>query len=226
MLPGYLTPTEGTHTTHFSIIDAEGNLVSGTQTVNLTFGSRVRRRRHRLRAQRRDGRFRARRRQAECVSAWSATTPTRRSRHSRPLSSMTPSFVVGARSRRRARHAGRQPHHHDGAARASSRSSTASRRQQFVANPRYHHQYLPDVISAEQGALSAGRGQGAARRWATPSATARAPWGFMNAVSWDRKTGKMHARRRSARRVRQRRSAVRSDPIPTMPDSRSDADRQ
>jgi len=38
MLPGYLNPEERDHTSHFSIMDADGNLVSGTQTVNLSFG--------------------------------------------------------------------------------------------------------------------------------------------------------------------------------------------
>jgi len=38
MLPGYLNADEREHTSHFSIIDADGNLVSGTQTVNLSFG--------------------------------------------------------------------------------------------------------------------------------------------------------------------------------------------
>jgi len=40
MLPGYMSPDESLHTSHFSIIDAEGNLVSATQTVNTTFGSK------------------------------------------------------------------------------------------------------------------------------------------------------------------------------------------
>jgi gamma-glutamyltranspeptidase/glutathione hydrolase len=66
--------------------------------------------------------------------------------------------------------------------------------EQFVANRRYHHQYMPDVINAEKGALSdddiraleamGHRINVAAGTW---------PYGFMNAVSWDRKTGEMHA---------------------------------
>jgi gamma-glutamyltranspeptidase/glutathione hydrolase len=39
LLPGEQTPLEDEDTTHFSIIDAEGNMVAGTQTVNLLFGS-------------------------------------------------------------------------------------------------------------------------------------------------------------------------------------------
>lgn len=38
-LSGQQTPLEDEETTHFSIIDAEGNRVTGTQTVNLLYGS-------------------------------------------------------------------------------------------------------------------------------------------------------------------------------------------
>jgi len=39
MLPGYLPEDEGEHTTHFSIMDADGNRVAGTQSINSWFGS-------------------------------------------------------------------------------------------------------------------------------------------------------------------------------------------
>jgi gamma-glutamyltranspeptidase len=39
LLSGKPTPLEDEETTHFSIIDAEGNRVGGTQTVNLLYGS-------------------------------------------------------------------------------------------------------------------------------------------------------------------------------------------
>ena len=65
---------------------------------------------------------------------------------------------------------------------------------QFVANRRYHHQYLPDVISAEKDALSAEditalKAMGHEIR----EAPGTWPYGFMNAVSWDKKTGEMRA---------------------------------
>ena len=67
MLPGYLDTPQGVHTSHFSIIDKDGNLVSANADGEPDLRLGVRRAGHRLRAQRRDGRFRARRRQAECV---------------------------------------------------------------------------------------------------------------------------------------------------------------
>ncbi len=36
--PGNLAPFEGDHTTHFSVVDADGNVVSNTYTLNLNFG--------------------------------------------------------------------------------------------------------------------------------------------------------------------------------------------
>ncbi len=39
LLSGHPTPLEDEETTHFSIIDAEGNRVGATQTVNLLYGS-------------------------------------------------------------------------------------------------------------------------------------------------------------------------------------------
>ena len=39
--PGALLPKESPETTHFSIIDAEGNAVASTQTINYAFGSGV-----------------------------------------------------------------------------------------------------------------------------------------------------------------------------------------
>src|SRR5690606_30680619 len=39
LLPGQPAPLEDEETTHFSIIDAEGNMVSATQTINLLYGS-------------------------------------------------------------------------------------------------------------------------------------------------------------------------------------------
>ena len=65
--------------------------------------------------------------------------------------------------------------------------------EKIVANPRYHHQYLPDVISAEKGAFSAGRDQGARSDGPHGQRIASGRWGFMNVVSWDRKTGELHA---------------------------------
>jgi len=66
--------------------------------------------------------------------------------------------------------------------------------EQFVANRRYHHQYLPDVIAAEKDAFTPEEKKGLEAMGHTIN-EAKGTWGvgFMNAVTWDRKTGKMHA---------------------------------
>jgi len=64
--------------------------------------------------------------------------------------------------------------------------------EKFVGNPRYHHQYMPDVISAEKGAFTADEVKQLEAMGHKVSESERR-WGFMNAVSWDRKTGEMHA---------------------------------
>ncbi len=57
MLPGNEQIPEGTDTTHFSIIDAEGNMVAATLTVNLPFGSAFMPPRNRPAGQQPNGRF-------------------------------------------------------------------------------------------------------------------------------------------------------------------------
>ena len=39
--PGVTVPDEGENTTHYSIVDADGNAVSVTTTVNSWYGSKV-----------------------------------------------------------------------------------------------------------------------------------------------------------------------------------------
>jgi gamma-glutamyltranspeptidase/glutathione hydrolase len=65
---------------------------------------------------------------------------------------------------------------------------------EFVANRRYHHQYEPDVIAAEKDAFTPDEKKALEAMGHTIN-EAKGTWGvgFMNAVSWDRKTGKMHA---------------------------------
>jgi gamma-glutamyltranspeptidase/glutathione hydrolase len=115
MLPGYMAPPQSMHTSHFSIIDRDGNLVRHTDGQH-DARLEVRRRRHRLRAQQRDGRLRARRRQAERIRSG-------RQRQQRAQAGQPPAVVDdadlhrGQGPHRRDRHARRQLHHHDGARR-------------------------------------------------------------------------------------------------------------
>jgi gamma-glutamyltranspeptidase/glutathione hydrolase len=190
LLAGYLAPAQGTHTTHFSIVDQDGNLVSGTQTVNLIFGSGfvVPGTGFVLNNEMDDFALVAGKPNAFGLVGNDRNAPRP---GSRPLSSMTPSFVIGAD---RIGVIGTP---------GGSRIITmvlegilafidGESPEKFVANPRYHHQYLPDVISAEKGTFSPDEIK-ALEAMGHKVNEAERRWGFMNAVSWDRKTGAMQA---------------------------------
>jgi gamma-glutamyltranspeptidase/glutathione hydrolase len=190
MLPGYMSPAQGTHTTHFSIIDKDGNLVSATQTVNTLFGSTfvVPGTGFVLNNEMDDFALVAGKPNAYGLVGSDNNAPKP---GSRPLSSMTPSFVIGAD---RVGVIGTP---------GGSRIITmvlegilafidGELPERFVGNPRYHHQYLPDTVSVEKGAFTPDEVKAFEAMGYTVSESERR-WGFMNAVSWDRKSGQLHA---------------------------------
>jgi gamma-glutamyltranspeptidase/glutathione hydrolase len=64
--------------------------------------------------------------------------------------------------------------------------------QAVTALPRYHHQYLPDEISIEPGALPDAT-VAALRAMGHTVVVADKPWGNLQAVDWDRRTGALRA---------------------------------
>lgn len=152
LLPGRPAPLEDTETTHFSIIDFEGNYAAVTQTVNLLYGSGlippgtgVL-----LNDEMDDFALKPGTPNAFGVMGYGANAPAP---GKRMLSSMTPSFM---QSKDRIAVLGTP---------GGSRIITmvllgilgfdeGLDPQAVTALPRYHHQYLPDAISAEPGALS------------------------------------------------------------------------
>ncbi len=148
--PPAIAPHEGNHTTHYSVVDAEGNAVAVTTTINDWFGSRVTA----------DGLgfllndemddFSAKpgvpNSDGLIQGAANAIGPGKR-----PLSSMTPTIVV-----------------HDGKTVMVLGSPGSSKIITTVANvlmgvidygmnlqeavdaPRFHHQWLPDVVNVEK----------------------------------------------------------------------------
>ena len=152
MLPGANPPLEGVNTTHFSIIDGDGNLVAATQTVNLSFGSGmvVDGAGFLLNNEMDDFALRPGTPNAFGVLGYdaNAVAPGRRM-----LSSMTPSFMMG---KDKITVLG---------GKGGSRIITmvllgmlgieqGQSSEQIVALPRFHHQYLPDAIFTEPGALT------------------------------------------------------------------------
>ncbi len=184
LLPGQPAPLEDEETTHFSIIDAAGNRVSATQTVNLLYGSGlvapgtgVL-----LNNEMDDFALRPGTPNAFGVMGFAANAPQA---GKRMLSSMTPSFLesadkviaVGAPGGSRiitqvllailGFDAGLDP-------------------QQVAALPRYHHQWQPDAISAEPGALAADTVQALQAMGHTVNA-GESTWGNLQAVQWDKR---------------------------------------
>jgi gamma-glutamyltranspeptidase / glutathione hydrolase len=152
MLPGANPPMEGVNTTHFSIIDGDGNLVAATQTVNLSFGSGmvVDGAGFLLNDEMDDFALRPGTPNAFGVLGYdaNAVAPGRRM-----LSSMTPSFMIG---KDKISVLG---------GKGGSRIITmvllgmlgieqGQSSEQIVALPRFHHQYLPDAIFMEPDAVT------------------------------------------------------------------------
>ena len=177
-------PLEDDETTHFAIIDRDGNRVSTTQTVNLLYGSGlvVPGTGFLLNNEMDDFALRPGTPNAFGVMGFEANAPEP---GKRMLSSMTPTFMesadkvvaIGAPGGSRiitevllgilAYDDGRTP-------------------QQVAALPRYHHQWWPDVISAERGALDPATVQ-ALRAMGHTVNEAEPVWGNLQTVMWDRR---------------------------------------
>jgi gamma-glutamyltranspeptidase/glutathione hydrolase len=181
---------ESMHTTHFSVIDADGNMVSATQTVNTRFGSClvIPGTGFVLNNEMDDFALVPGKPNAYGLIGYDANAP--KPGH-RPLSSMTPSFVFGPDRDMVIGTPG------------GSRIITmvlegilgfvdGDDAAQITARPRFHHQYLPDVVSAEPGALDPATKRALQDMGYTVNAGEHR-WGFMNVVIWNRKTGKLSA---------------------------------
>ena len=188
LFPNEPTPFEHEETTHFSIIDAQGNKVGVTQTVNLEYGSGlippgtgVL-----LNDEMDDFALKAGTPNAFGVIGYAANAPKP---GKRMLSSMSPTFmsrpgqevVIGTPGGSRiitmvllgilGYDAGLTP-------------------QQVAALPRYHHQWLPDEISIEKNALDAEtiKALEAMGHVVKPRSST---WGNMQTVDWNTRTGEV-----------------------------------
>jgi gamma-glutamyltranspeptidase/glutathione hydrolase len=190
LLPGINAPTESADTTHFSIVDGDGNMVAMTQTVNLPYGNAVVVPGTGFLLNNEMDDFSVKPGVPNAFGLVgedaNAIAPGKR-----PLSSMTPTFLIGPERMAAIGTPG------------GSRIITmvllglldlmdGDAAQEVVSAPRYHHQYLPDAISTEPGAfapdeIEALRARGHA---VTPG---ERPWGNMQVVIWDRRSGATQA---------------------------------
>jgi len=182
LLPGGKAPQEGGHTTHFSIIDQDGNFVATTQTVNLPYGSGMIAQGTGilLNNEMDDFALRPGTPNAFGVIGFDANAiaPGKRM-----LSSMSPTFML---SKDRVAVLGTP---------GGSRIITmvllgilgveaGLDPQQVTAIPRFHHQYLPDRISYEPGAFSPELIK-ALEAAGHATQAGKDTWGNMQAVDWN-----------------------------------------
>ena len=188
-----LAPTNGDdpgmHTTHFSIIDADGNMVAITSTVNYLLGSTfvAKGTGVLLNDEMDDFALVPNKPNVYGLLGSKANAPAP---GKRMLSSMSPSIVIGP----------------DRTAVIGSPGGSTIITQvlegilafidggdahQVVAKKRFHHQFMPDVVMVEPGAFDAATTNALTQMGY--SFKERSPWGFMNVVIWDRRSNKLDA---------------------------------
>ncbi|MCC5863688.1 MAG: gamma-glutamyltransferase [Wenzhouxiangella sp.] len=183
-------PMESDNTTHFSLMDADGNLVSGTLTINLPYGAAYAPPGTGVLLNNEMDDFSAAPGEPNAYGligfAANAIEPGKRM-----LSSMSPTIVKGPE---RVAVIGTP---------GGSRIITmvllglldfidGNGPESWVSLPRFHHQYQPDEIQIERGALD--DEQIAALREMGHEVNIRVrPWGNMHGVMWDRAAGRLEA---------------------------------
>jgi gamma-glutamyltranspeptidase / glutathione hydrolase len=190
MLPGIGSQPVGMQTTHFSVLDAAGNRVAGTISINLFFGTGYMPPKTGVLLNDTMDDFSIKPGTPNAFGlvgdAANAIAPNKRS-----LSSMAPSFVETPKGVMIIGTPGGgyiismvllgTLDYLDGMSAAD-----------VVKDPRYHHQYLPDVVDYEKGALSADE---IARLQAMGHSLKESSrrWGNMEVITWEYATGKVEA---------------------------------
>jgi gamma-glutamyltranspeptidase/glutathione hydrolase len=183
-------PPQGPHTTHFSVLDREGNRVAATLSINFPFGACLTPVGTGVLLNDEMDDFAAKpgvpNGYGLVGAEANAVAPGKR-----PLSSMTPTFVEGA----------------DGVAilgtPGGSRIITmvllavldeaaGNPPASWVARARFHHQYLPDAVQYEPGAFDTAMIEGLEALGHRLTAL-DAPYGNMQAIYWDKKDRKVYA---------------------------------
>ena len=190
MIPGREKLPEGTDTSHFSIMDAEGNMVSATLTVNTPFGSKFMV----------PGTGFVLNNEMDDFSAKPGSpnaygligfTANEIQPHKRPLSSMSPTLMIGADKEAVIGTPG------------GSQIITmvllgildfmdGNGPESWVSLPRYHHQYLPDKIVAEPDTFMPEEVAALEAMGHTVEVRDRR-WGNMHGVMWDKQSGEVTA---------------------------------
>ncbi len=190
LLPGYQRSAKGEDTTHFSILDSEGNRVAATLSINLPFGSGFVSEGTGVLLNNEMDDFAIKPGEPNAYGLVGAEANAIQP-GKRPLSSMTPTFVESAD---RIAILGTP---------GGSRIITMvllgileylahKPAEQWVERPRFHHQYLPDKVFYEQRAFSDSL-IGELTEMGHKLEPSLREYGNMQAVLWDTKTNKVTA---------------------------------
>ena len=185
-----ITVEQGNHTTHFSIIDQQGNRVAATLSINLPFGSGFVVPGTGLLLNNEMDDFSANPGSANAYGLIGGEANAIAG-GKRPLSSMTPTFIewdgkvaiLGT----------------PGGSRIISMVMLAALEaldgkpvQDWVSRPRFHHQYMPDKVQGEPDFVGTEAGKSLLVRGHQMESTGRR-YGNMQAILWDSKTGSLQA---------------------------------
>lgn len=189
-----LSAPSGTHTTHLSVIDCQGNRVAATLSINLPFGSGFTVPGTGVLLNNEMDDFSA---QPGAPNAYGliGSTANAIAPHKRPLSSMTPTFMeYGPADQRQLAIIGTP---------GGSRIITmvflglltaldGKGPQAWVDRPRFHHQYEPDVVEFEPERFPPAFLQGLESKGHTLKDTGR-PYGDMHVIRWNLGNGIVEA---------------------------------
>jgi gamma-glutamyltranspeptidase/glutathione hydrolase len=190
LLPGIESEAVGMQTTHFSILDADGNRVAATISINLFFGTGYMPPKTGVLLNNTMDDFSTKPGRPNefglVGAAANAIAPNKRS-----LSSMSPTFVETPKGLMIVGSPGGSYiismvllgtlNYLDGMGAAD-----------IVKYPHYHHQYLPDEVDYEQGALTDGEIKQLQAMGHTLKVSGR-QWGNMQVITWDFATGQVDA---------------------------------
>lgn len=180
---------KGTDTTHFSIIDQEGNRVSATLSINYPFGSAYVPKGTGVLLNDEMDDFSVKP-GVPNVYGLVGNEANKIAPYKRPLSSMSPSFIEGDR--------GVAVLGTPGGSRIITmvlqgilEYAQGGDAGAMVSRPRIHHQYLPDKLRYEENSLPDSRREELLLRGHVLEQ--QAPWGNMQVVVWERHTNRLDA---------------------------------
>jgi gamma-glutamyltranspeptidase / glutathione hydrolase len=190
MLPGVDAPAPGPSTTHFSVMDAKGNMVAATITLNFFFGSGLMVPGTGILLNNQMDDFSAKPGVPNGFQLIGGDANAIAAKK-RPLSSSTPTFVMAPTGVMILGSPGGS-YIPGMVIQGTINFLDGKNAQEVVSAPRYHHQFSPDVLQFESDALTPDDRKALEARGHTLREGTRR-WGNMQVVVWDFKTGKVEA---------------------------------